>query len=51
MISIIDDDRSIREAVKGLIRSLSYDAVTFASAEEYLGAAESRHSWASAECF
>ena len=38
MISIIDDDRSIREAVKGLIRSLNYDAVTFASAEEYLGA-------------
>ena len=38
MISIIDDDRSVREAVKSLIRSLGYDAVTFASAEEYLGA-------------
>ena len=38
MISIIDDDRSVREAVKNLIRSLGYDAVTFASAEEYLGA-------------
>src|SRR5580700_2561435 len=37
MISIIDDDRSVREAVKSLIRSLGYDAVTFASAEEYLG--------------
>ena len=38
MISIIDDDRSVREAVKSLVRSLGYEAVTFASAEEYLGA-------------
>jgi FixJ family two-component response regulator len=38
MISIIDDDRSVREAVKSLIRSLGYEADTFASAEEYLGA-------------
>jgi FixJ family two-component response regulator len=38
MISIIDDDRSVREAVKSLIRSLGYEAATFASAEEYLGA-------------
>ena len=37
MISIIDDDYSVREAVKTLIRSIGYDAVTFASAEEYLG--------------
>jgi FixJ family two-component response regulator len=37
MISIIDDDYSVREAVKNLIRSIGYDAVTFASAEEYLG--------------
>ena len=34
MISIIGDDRSVREAVKSLIRSLGYDAVTFASAED-----------------
>jgi FixJ family two-component response regulator len=38
MISIIDDDRSVREAVKSLIRSLGYEAITFASAEEYLSA-------------
>jgi FixJ family two-component response regulator len=44
MISIIDDDRSVREAVKSLIRSLGYDAVTFASAEEYLGADRARDS-------
>jgi FixJ family two-component response regulator len=36
MISIVDDDASVREATKGLIRSLGYSAATFASAEEYL---------------
>ena len=35
MISIIDEDRSVRESVKSLVRSLGYDATTFAS--EYLG--------------
>jgi len=44
MISIIDDDRSVREAVKSLIRSLGYEAVTFASAEEYLGTDRARDS-------
>ena len=44
MISIIDDDRSVRETVKSLIRSLGYEAVTFASAEEYLGAGRVRES-------
>lgn len=36
MISIVDDDESVREATKGLVRSLGYTAATFASAEEYL---------------
>jgi FixJ family two-component response regulator len=36
LISIIDDDESIREATKGLVRSLGYQAATFASAEEFL---------------
>ena len=36
VISIIDDDRGMREAMKSLIRSLGYDAQTFSSAEEYL---------------
>ena len=36
MISIIDDVRSIREAVRSLIRSLGHEAVAFSSAEEYL---------------
>jgi FixJ family two-component response regulator len=44
MISIIDDDRSVREAVKSLVRSLGYEAVAFASAEEYLSADRARDS-------
>jgi FixJ family two-component response regulator len=36
MISIVDDDKSVREAAKALIRSLGYTAATFASAEEFL---------------
>ena len=36
MISIVDDDKSIREAAKTLVRSLGYSAATFASAEEFL---------------
>ena len=36
MISIVDDDESIRESTKGLVRSLGYQAATFASAEEFL---------------
>ena len=37
MISIVDDDRSVREAVRGLVRSLGHEAETFSSAEEFLG--------------
>jgi FixJ family two-component response regulator len=36
VISIVDDDASVREATKGLVRSLGYAAATFASAEEFL---------------
>ena len=36
MISIVDDDASVREATKGLVRSLGYSAATFASADEFL---------------
>lgn len=36
LVSIVDDDESVREAAKGLVRSLGYSAVTFASAEEFL---------------
>jgi FixJ family two-component response regulator len=37
MISIVDDDESVREATRGLVRSLGYSAAAFASAEEFLG--------------
>lgn len=35
-ISIVDDDASIREALKSLMRSVRYNVETFASAEEFL---------------
>ena len=37
LISIIDDDESMRSAVVALVRSAGYDARGFASAEEFLG--------------
>ena len=36
LISIVDDDESMREAVKGLMKSLGYRAEAAASAEEFL---------------
>jgi FixJ family two-component response regulator len=36
VISIIDDDQSVRDAMGSLVRSLGYTAATFSSAEEYL---------------
>jgi FixJ family two-component response regulator len=36
MISIVDDDRAVRAATRGLVRSLGYDVSTFASAEDFL---------------
>ena len=36
VISIIDDDESVREATRSLVRSLGYSARVYASAEEYL---------------
>jgi len=36
MISIVDDDRYVREAANSLIRSLGYATATFASGEEFL---------------
>jgi FixJ family two-component response regulator len=36
IISIIDDDESIRIATKSLVRSLGFSAYTFASADEFL---------------
>src|SRR6186713_2324561 len=36
MISIIDDDPSVRDATRRLVKSLGYPARTFASAEDFL---------------
>lgn len=44
VISIIDDDELVRDAVKDLVRSLGYLATAFASAEDYL---QSDSAWAS----
>jgi FixJ family two-component response regulator len=38
LISIIDDDPSVRQATQSLVRSLGYAAEVFSSAEEYLQA-------------
>ena len=35
MISIVDDDKSVRESTKALVRSLGYVARTFPSVEEF----------------
>ena len=36
MVSIVDDDKFVRESTKSLVRSLGYAARTFPSAEEFL---------------
>ena len=36
MISIIDDDASVRTSISSFLRSLGYSVQTFASAEEFL---------------
>jgi len=40
LISIVDDDDSMRDALVGLFRSLGYDARGFASAEEFLACSD-----------
>ena len=37
LISVIDDDVSVRQSLEGLLRSLGYPVRVFASAEEFLG--------------
>jgi FixJ family two-component response regulator len=40
MISIVDDDESVRDATKSLLRSSGYTAQSFGSAEEFLKSAQ-----------
>lgn len=44
LISIIDDDDSLRSALVGLVRSLGYRASGFANAEDFLAADEANAS-------
>ena len=39
MISIVDDDGSVREATMSLMKALGYNSEAFASAEEFLASA------------
>ena len=39
-ISVVDDDESMREAIRGLVKSLGYTAEAFGSAEEFLSSCE-----------
>lgn len=36
LISVVDDDESVREALEGLMRSVGFAVKTFSSAEEFL---------------
>ncbi|CAM5775356.1 Response regulator protein TodT [Labrys miyagiensis] len=36
IVSIVDDDESVRTAMEGLVRSLGFVACTFGSAEDFL---------------
>ncbi len=36
LISVVDDDESLRESLEGLLKSLGYSVKVFASAESYL---------------
>lgn len=36
LISVVDDDESLRESLEGLLKSLSYNTAVFSSAESFL---------------
>jgi FixJ family two-component response regulator len=40
LVSIVDDDESVREAMKSLVRSFGYSVETFGSAAEFLESAQ-----------
>ena len=37
IVAVVDDDESVRKATEDLLRSIGYDARSFASADEFLG--------------
>jgi FixJ family two-component response regulator len=44
VISIVDDDQSVRDSIASLIRSLGHATATFSSAEEYLSSGVAQES-------
>ena len=42
LISVVDDDQSVRESLGRLIRSVGYGVQVFGSAEEFLSASQGR---------
>ena len=42
MIVIVDDDESMRSALQGLMKEAGFQAMTFASAEEFLNSGEQK---------
>jgi FixJ family two-component response regulator len=40
LVSVVDDDESVRESLPDLLREFGFTAQTFSSAEEYLGSEE-----------
>ena len=42
LISVVDDDHSVRESLARLIRSVGFDVQVFGSAEEFLSAGRGR---------
>ncbi len=40
LVSVVDDDESVRESLPDLLREFGFNARTFSSAEEYLGSEE-----------
>jgi FixJ family two-component response regulator len=42
LISVVDDDESVRESLQGLIRSVGFAVQVFASAEEFMSSKQLR---------
>jgi FixJ family two-component response regulator len=40
VISVVDDDQSVREATKSFLRSLDYEVTTFGTAEDFLASTQ-----------
>ena len=43
MVVIVDDDELIRDSLNGLMKAAGFPALTFASAEEFLGSGQQEH--------